>query len=141
MKAPVREVDDNGSMNYAPKKLGRPEQDQNPDKAGPKDDFAPPPNMPESSEPPWKQRKQRGAFAGNIASGELRTRLTLTPDRVPEPRSPDSADNHKALLNEMRSRNRIQIAFVSASSFSVYQDPNASEMSDVSLPVASPDAR
>ena len=91
MKAPVREVDDNGSLNYAPKKLGRPEQDQNPDKAGPKDDFAPPPNMPESSEPPWKQKKQRGAFAGNIASGELRTRLTLTPDRVPEPRSPDSA--------------------------------------------------
>jgi len=47
--------------------------------------------MPESSEPPWKQKKQRGVSAGDIATGELRTRLTLAPDRVPEPQSPNSA--------------------------------------------------
>jgi hypothetical protein len=91
MKAPVRELDDNGSLNYAPKKPGRPEQDQNPDRAAPRVDSAPAPNMPESSEPPWKQKKQRGAFAGDIATAELRTRLTLAPDRVPEPKSPDRA--------------------------------------------------
>jgi len=91
MKAPVQELDDNGSLKDAPKKPGRLEQDQNPDRAGPKVDAAPPPNMPESSEPPWKQKKQRGALTGDIATGELRTRLTLVPDRVPEPRSPQSA--------------------------------------------------
>jgi len=91
MQAPVRELDDNGSLNDAPKKPGPLEQDQNPDRAGPKADSAPPPNMLESSEPPWKQKNQRGAFAVDIATGELRSRLTLVPDRVPEPQSPHSA--------------------------------------------------
>jgi len=91
MKAPVRESDANGSLNCAPNKPGRPEPHQNPDAAAPRDDSAPPPNMPESSEPPWKQKKQRAAFAGDVATGELRTRLTLAPDRVPEPQSPGSA--------------------------------------------------
>jgi hypothetical protein len=88
MEAPVRESDDNGSLNYAPKKARRTEQDQNPDRAGPKVGSAPPPNMPESSEPPWKQKKQRGALAGDIATGELRPRFSLVPDRVREPQSP-----------------------------------------------------
>jgi hypothetical protein len=84
----VRELDDDGPLNYAPKKPRRPEQDQNPDRAGPEVVHpAPPPNMPESSEPPWKQKKQRVAFAGDTATGELRTRLTLVPDRIPEPQS------------------------------------------------------
>ena len=91
MEAPVRELDDNESLNDAPKRPQRLEQDQNPDRAGPKADPVSPANVPESSEPPWKQKKQRGPFTGPIATGELRTRLTMVPDRVPEPQSPHSA--------------------------------------------------
>src|SRR5262249_32885712 len=91
MKAPVHELDDNGLLSDAPKEPGRLEQDQNPDRAGAKLDSTPPPDMTESSEPPWKKKKQRGAFAGDIATGELRSRLALVPDRVPEPKSPHSA--------------------------------------------------
>ena len=91
MKAPVQELDGDGSLNHAQKKPGLPLQDQNPDRAAPGVDSALPPNMPELSEPPWKQKERHGAFAGDVATGELRTRLTLVPDRVPEPQSPDSA--------------------------------------------------
>ncbi len=91
MKAPVRELDDNESLKYAPKKPRRPEQDQNSDSAAPKVDSTPPPNMPKLSEPPWKQKDRHGAFAGVVATGELRHQLSLVPDRVPEPQSPDSA--------------------------------------------------
>jgi hypothetical protein len=96
MTPPVRELDDNGPLNYAPKKPKRPEQDRNPDQSAPdqsapRADSAPSPNTPESSDPPWKQKEQHGTFAGDLATGELRTRLTLVPDRVQEPRSPGSA--------------------------------------------------
>ncbi len=91
MKAPVRELDDNESLKYAPKKPRRPEQDQNPDSAAPEVDSAPPPNMPKLSEPPWKQKNRHGASAGVVATGELRPRLSLMPDRVPQPQLPDSA--------------------------------------------------
>jgi len=91
MNAPVRELDDNESLKYAPKKPRRPEQDQNPDSAAPKVDSAPPPNMPKLSEPPWKQQDRHGASAGVVATGELRPRPSLVPDRVPQPQLPDSA--------------------------------------------------
>jgi hypothetical protein len=91
MNAPVGELDDKEPLNYAPKKLRRSEQDQNPDTAGPKVDPTPPSNAPESSEPPWKQKKQRGAFADDIATRELRPRLSLVPVRLPEPPSPHAA--------------------------------------------------
>ena len=39
-------------------------------------------------EPPWKRSKQRQAFAGDVAAVELRTRLALAPDRLPEPPPP-----------------------------------------------------
>src|SRR6266481_1727221 len=88
MKAPVRELDDNESLKYAPKKPRRPEQDQNPDSAAPEVGSAPPPNMPKLSEPPWKQKNRHGASAGVVATGELRPRLSLMPDRVPQPQLP-----------------------------------------------------
>jgi hypothetical protein len=91
MTAPVRELDDNESSKHAPKKPRRPEQDQNPDSAAPKVDSAPPPSMPKLSEPPWKQKDRHWASAGVVATGELRPRLSLVPDRVPEPQLPDSA--------------------------------------------------
>ena len=84
--APVRELDDNDPLKYAPKKPRRPGQDQNPDRAAPEVDPAPAP-MPKLSEPPWKQKGRRRASAGVVATGELRPR----PDRVPQPQLPDSA--------------------------------------------------
>jgi hypothetical protein len=91
MKTPVRELDDNESLKYAPKKPRRPEQDQNPDSAAPEVDPALPPNMPKLSEPPWKQKDRHEASAGVVATGELRPRLSLLPDRVPQPQPPDTA--------------------------------------------------
>src|SRR5262252_9566537 len=35
--------------------------------------------------PPWKRKKQPQAFAGDVAIAELRTRVPLAPDRLPEP--------------------------------------------------------
>jgi hypothetical protein len=91
MEPPVRELDDDGPLNYAPKKPRLLEQDHNPVRARLKVvHSAAPPDMPLSSEPPWKQKQQRGAFAGDIATGELRPRLSLVPDRVPEPQSSHS---------------------------------------------------
>jgi hypothetical protein len=89
--APVRELDDNESLKYAPKKPRRPEQDQNPDNAAPEVDSVPPPNMPKLSEPPWKQKNRHGASAGVVATGERRPPLSLVPDRVRQPQLPDSA--------------------------------------------------
>src|SRR5215467_665850 len=34
--------------------------------------------------PPWKRKKQPQAFAGDVAIAELRTRVPLAPDRLPE---------------------------------------------------------
>jgi len=78
MTAPVRESDDSGSLNCAPKEPGG------------KVDSAPPLNVPEPSEPPWKQKKQHGAFVADTAPGQLRARLALAPDPVPQPPSSDS---------------------------------------------------
>jgi len=89
--APVRELDDNESLKYAPKKPRRPEQDQNPDSAAPEVNSAPSPNVPKLSEPPWKRKDRHGPSAGVVATGELRPRLGLVPDRVPQPQLPDSA--------------------------------------------------
>ena len=40
--------------------------------------------------PPWKRKKQPEAFAGDAAIAELRTRLPLAPDRLPDPPLPAS---------------------------------------------------
>jgi hypothetical protein len=94
MSAPVREPDDNGSLNdrplnYASKRARQAEHDQNLESPPPKVNTAPRPHMLEPPEPPWKRKKQRGVFAGDVAIVELRTQR-LAPDRVPEPPLLDS---------------------------------------------------
>src|SRR6266481_5750168 len=69
MSAPVREPDDNGSLNDRPLNYQ--------------------PKRARQAEPPWKRKKQRGVFAGDVVIVELRTQR-LAPDRVPEPPLPDS---------------------------------------------------
>jgi hypothetical protein len=41
--------------------------------------------LPRVPDPPWKQAKQCQAFAGDVAAAELRNRLALAPDRLPDP--------------------------------------------------------
>jgi len=41
-------------------------------------------------EPPWKRQARRGVFEGDVAVVELRSRLALAPDRIPEPAAPNS---------------------------------------------------
>src|SRR5260370_1338895 len=95
MSAPVREPDDNESLNdgalhYAPKRARQVERDHDPESAAPRVNTASWPHTLEPPEPPWKGRKRRGAFVGDVAVAELRTKLALAPDRIPEP-LPDSA--------------------------------------------------
>src|SRR5712691_562928 len=95
MSSPVREPEANGPLedgplNYAPKRFRRPDQDPNLAGAPTRVDAAPPRGMPEPSEPPWKRKPQRGAFAGDVAVAELRSQLALMPDRIPEPQLPTS---------------------------------------------------
>ena len=44
----------------------------------------------ESSQPPWKQKRPRQAFAGDVALAGLRDHLARVPDGVPEPPAPNS---------------------------------------------------
>ncbi|HSV22905.1 MAG TPA: hypothetical protein VLJ17_07740 [Xanthobacteraceae bacterium] len=91
MSAPVRELDDDGlskdgPLNYAPKRVRR--SGQVPIGVPRKADVAPRFAAPGAPEPPWGRKKQRQAFAGDVAMTELRTRLALTPDRLPDPPLP-----------------------------------------------------
>src|ERR1700730_19010847 len=112
MSAPVREPDDDGSskdgpLNYAPRGAQRPERDRDTNSAprqsgpvgtprgsnavdAPRKVDAVPQGAAELQEPPWKRKKQRQAFAGDVAAAELRTRLALAPDRLPDPPPPVS---------------------------------------------------
>src|SRR5262245_28531453 len=69
-----------GPLSYAPKRTRRPEQDQNSNSAPPKFDC----------EPPWKRKGRPGAFSGDVAMAELRSKLALEPDQIREPPAPDS---------------------------------------------------
>ncbi len=92
MSAPVREPDDgsskDGPLSYAPKKARHPEPDPNPAGAPGKEEAALPRPGPEPAEPPWKRSKQRTVFAGDAAIAELRGKLALAPDRLPDPPRP-----------------------------------------------------
>jgi hypothetical protein len=94
MSAPVREFGDgpskDGPLNYAPKKVRHPESEPDPNPAGapPQADAALQMPAPESTEPPWKRSRRRAAFAGDVAIAELRGRLALAPNRLPEPPPP-----------------------------------------------------
>jgi hypothetical protein len=49
---------------------------------------APSSSATEMSEPPWKRKTRRGVFEGDVAVVELRSRLALGPERIPEPTGP-----------------------------------------------------
>lgn len=98
MSVPARESDEgsskDGPLNYAPKKVRYPEPA--PDPAGVPSDAGSARHgasmkrdaawsATSDPEPPWRRPRQRGAFAGDIAAVELRNRLALAPDRLPEP--------------------------------------------------------
>ena len=96
MSASIREPDHGPSkdepLKYAPKKARNPDPDQRPvGPAGPppKGDAASKGEL-TSTEPPWRRSRHRGAFVGDVAIAELRTRLALAPDRLPEPPPPSS---------------------------------------------------
>lgn len=98
MSAPVREPDQDGPSKdgpskeepskYAPKKARPPEPDPAPAGTPPQGD-APKGGASEPADPPWRRSRQRGsggtAFVGDVAIAELRTKLALAPDRLPEP--------------------------------------------------------
>jgi hypothetical protein len=89
MSAPVREPD--GPLNYAPKKVRRPEPDPNAAGPPPKDDAGPQGGASVSPPMPARRRsKRRDVFAGDVAIAELRGRLASAPDRLPEPQAPRS---------------------------------------------------
>jgi hypothetical protein len=99
MSVPAQEYDEgpskDGPLNYAPKKVRDPEPAPDPAGAPSKADSAGQSASPKRdasglAEPPWRRSRQRGAFAGDIAAVELRNRLALAPDRLPEPPPPVS---------------------------------------------------
>jgi len=89
MSAPAQEPDDGfskgGPLNYAPKKARHAEPEPNPAGAMLKEDAAPKSGAAEPAEPPWRRSRQHAAFVGDVAAVELRNRLALAPDRLPEP--------------------------------------------------------
>jgi TPR repeat protein len=100
MSVPAQESDEgpskDGPLKYAPKKVRRPEPAPGPADASLEAGPAPawlnrdPASSAasESAEPPWRKSRHRWAFAGDIAAVELRNRLALAPDRLPEPPRP-----------------------------------------------------
>ncbi|SRR5579871_365095 len=97
MSAPAQEPD-SGPLNYAPKSARHAGRDQNPGGAQRKIDAAPRGGTPE---PPWKRSKQADAFAGDVAIAELRSRLALAPDRLPEPPRPVSSGSKLGLAGRL----------------------------------------
>jgi hypothetical protein len=113
MSASVREPDQGASkdepLKYAPKKARQeaaaaaawPQPAPEEEPAAPAETAAPQP-APErpapgapAAEPPWRRSRPRSGgnttFAGDVAIAELRTKLALAPDRLPEPPSPSTA--------------------------------------------------
>jgi hypothetical protein len=79
-------------LNYAPKKARLAESASDPAGAPPHADAVQKSVVPELAEPPWKRSRQRNksTFVGDVAITELRTKLALAPDRLPEPPLPSS---------------------------------------------------
>src|SRR5215468_12358147 len=93
MSAPVRELDYNGPsrdgpLNYAPQKIRRSARDEASVSVLRKAEAPPRIAAPEAFQPSWSRKKQRQAFAGDVAMAELHNRLALTPDRMPDPPLP-----------------------------------------------------
>jgi hypothetical protein len=88
MGAPVRESD-NGKPSKTEPKSGPPKNA--PAKDTPKDvGSAPSSRATEVPDPPWKRKPRRDVFEGDVAAVELRSRLALQPERIPEPAVPFS---------------------------------------------------
>jgi TPR repeat protein len=87
MRVPVREPDDgpSGPLDYAPKKIRRPQPAPTPASAHREGDAASQNATLQSGQPPWKRSKRRESFAGDVAIVELRNKLALAPERLPEP--------------------------------------------------------
>jgi hypothetical protein len=72
-----------------PESLNHESSKNQPSKDEPKNVGAVPPSRPtEAPEPPWKRKARRGVFEGDVAVVELRSRLALGSERVPEPAVP-----------------------------------------------------
>src|SRR5215472_19208024 len=68
--------------------------DGKPSKTGPKS---------EPPDPPWKRKPRRELFEGDVAIAELRSRLALESERIPEPAIPFStAPTFSGVLRLMR---------------------------------------
>jgi hypothetical protein len=81
MGAPVRESDDGKPSKTEPKSKS---PKNAPAEDTPKDvGAAPSSRATEVPDPPWKRKPRRGAFEGDVAIVELRSRLA--PERIPEP--------------------------------------------------------
>ena len=80
MGAPVQESDDGKPSKSEPPKNG-------PAKDAPKDVGAAPSSraMEQAPATPWKRKPRHGAFEGDVAVVELRSRLALRPERIQEP--------------------------------------------------------
>jgi hypothetical protein len=82
MGAPVRESDDDKPLKSEPPKEPSTEAPkETPKEAG----VGASTRTTQAPEPPWKRKTQRGFFEGDVAAVELRSRLALAPDRIPEP--------------------------------------------------------
>jgi hypothetical protein len=87
MGAPVRESDEGRSSKTEPKS----EPPRNAlAKDTPKDVGAPSSRVTEVPGPPWKRKLRREVFEGDVALVELRSRLALGSERIPEPAVPFS---------------------------------------------------
>jgi TPR repeat protein len=111
MNPPVRELGDE-PWNYAPKKVRHreqspvplgahregdtasqnpaPESGQPPWKRSRENDAAPQNATPESMPAPWKRSRGHRSFVGDVAIVELRNKLALAPNRLPDPPAPSS---------------------------------------------------
>jgi hypothetical protein len=109
MGAPVRESDEGEPSKNEPLKsepsrseslkseIPKPELSKNESSKNqpPKDEAknngaAPSSRATEVPEPPWKRKTRRPVFEGDVAVVELRSRLALAPERIPEPAAPVS---------------------------------------------------
>jgi hypothetical protein len=88
MGAPVRETDDGKPSKGEPK--SEPLKNDRSKEAAKDVGAAPSSGATEAPEPPWKRKPRRGVFEGDVAVVELRSRLALGSERIPEPAVPAS---------------------------------------------------
>src|SRR5262249_36725150 len=101
MGAPVRGSDDGRPSKTGPKR--------EPPKDTPKDvGAAPSSGVTEVPDPPWKRKPRRELFEGDVAIVELRSRLALESERIPEPGVPLS--RARAFAGVVRLRSGVALA-------------------------------